>query len=384
DVPVSSHHDYQVQDEAEKAGVCIHFDRTLSLEDTSLEDRRLCFHDSAGGKHFVDLSLNTAVVGCDGAGSRLRHALSNAGVLTFTEEMIGHGYKEITFPALSTSDGSWGNFAMHNESLHIWPRGDFFLMGLANLDGSFTGTIYARNGLTGEDNDAQVTFPSITKNETTARDFLAQYFPDAQLAPDAPTELISNAQGKLGSIRCNTHTAEVAGVPYLLAGDAAHAIVPFFGQGCNCGFEDCIVLDEHLQDKSRPLAAAFRAYSSQRLIDTNAIADMALDNFIEMMSRVADAKFLVRKKVETAIMGKLPQKYRSRYTLVMYSYNSYSKCLKVGQVAAGILEEIIAQCKISSVDEVDSKLDFEFITDLLERKYLPFLNELGVSLTFAA
>ncbi|EER17071.1 hypothetical protein Pmar_PMAR024913, partial [Perkinsus marinus ATCC 50983] len=101
-------HDLNVQDEAEKAGVCIHFDRTLSLEDTSLEDRRLCFHDSAGGKHFVDLSLNTAVVGCDGAGSRLRHALSNAGVLTFTEEMIGHGYKEITFPALSTSDGSWG------------------------------------------------------------------------------------------------------------------------------------------------------------------------------------------------------------------------------------------------------------------------------------
>ncbi|KAF4730377.1 hypothetical protein FOZ63_013858, partial [Perkinsus olseni] len=172
-------------DEAEKAGASIHFDRALSLEHTSLEarfhphvlddtsplqDRRLCFIDSAGGKHSVDLSPvqqmvsghfdtnhppDTVVIGCDGAGSRLRYALSNAGVLTFTEELIGHDYKELTFPALPTSDGQWGNFVMHNESLHIWPRGDFFLMGLANLDGSFTGTIYASNGQSDENKTAE-------------------------------------------------------------------------------------------------------------------------------------------------------------------------------------------------------------------------------------
>ncbi|KAF4689773.1 hypothetical protein FOZ62_000262 [Perkinsus olseni] len=273
---------------------------------------------------------------------------------------------------------------MHNGSIHIWPRGAFFLMALANLDGSFTGTIYARNGLNDEDRAADVTFPSITKDEAAARAFLSKYFPDAQLGPNAAAELISNPQSKLGSVRCNTHTAVVSGVPYLLVGDAAHAIVPFFGQGCNCGFEDCVVLDEHLQDKSRPLAAAFRGYSAQRLADTNAIADMALDNFVEMMSRVADPKFLVRKAVETAIMRELPQKYRSRYTLVMYSYNPYSKCLKAGQYAACLLEDLVAHCGISSVDEVDTKLDFKFVTDLLERKYLPLLNKLGVSLTFAA
>ncbi|KAF4722013.1 hypothetical protein FOZ63_017395, partial [Perkinsus olseni] len=116
-------------DEVEKAGASIYFDRALSLEHTSLEDRRLCFIDSAGEEHFVDLPSDTAVIGCDGAGSRLRYALSNAGVLTFTEELIGHDYKELTFPALPTSDGQWRNFVMHNESLHIWPRGDFFLMG---------------------------------------------------------------------------------------------------------------------------------------------------------------------------------------------------------------------------------------------------------------
>ncbi|KAF4707352.1 hypothetical protein FOZ62_030428, partial [Perkinsus olseni] len=167
---------------------------------------------------------DTAVIGCDGAGSRLRYALSHAGVLSFSEELIGHDYKELTFPALPTSDGQWGNFVMHNESLHIWPRGDFFLMGLANLDGSFTGTIYASNGQSDENKTAEVTFPSITKDEATARAFLSKYFPDAQLGPNAAAELISNPQSRLGSVRCNTHTAVVSGVPYLLVGDAAHAI----------------------------------------------------------------------------------------------------------------------------------------------------------------
>ncbi|KAF4656418.1 hypothetical protein FOL47_008918 [Perkinsus chesapeaki] len=368
--------------EAENAGAVIHFDRALSLDSTNLEARRLCFVDSAGGEHTVDISPDTAVVGCDGAGSRLRYALKDAGVLTFTEDMLDHDYKELTFPPLPTAEGQYGKFSMHNESLHIWPRGDFFLMALANLDGGFTGTIYARNRRTGEDSD--VTFPDFTESESAAKHFLHKYFPDAPLGPNAAQELVSNPQGKLGIVRCNTHTAEVNAVPYLLVGDAAHAIVPFFGQGCNCGFEDCIVLDEHLLDKSRPLAVAFRAYAAQRLVDTNAIADMALDNFIEMMSRVADPKFLLHKAVEMAIMREVPQKYRSRYTLVMYSYIPYSKCMKVGERATALLEEIITHCKITSTAEVESKLDMEFVTDLLAREYLPYVHELGVSLVFAA
>ncbi|KAF4669976.1 hypothetical protein FOL46_001114 [Perkinsus olseni] len=221
---------------------------------------------------------DTAVIGCDGAGSRLRYALSNVGVVSFSEEMIGHEYKEVPFVALSTSAEHPEGTAIHNGSIHIWPREDFFLMALANLDGSFTGTIYARNGLNDEDRAADVGLPSFV------------HLRYRRQRPNAAAELISNPQSKLGSVRCNTHTAVVSGVPYLLVGDAAHAIVPFFGQGCNCGFEDCVVLDEHLQDKSRPLAVAFRAYSAQLLADTDAIADMALDNFVEMMSRVADPK----------------------------------------------------------------------------------------------
>ncbi|KAF4735421.1 hypothetical protein FOZ62_013824, partial [Perkinsus olseni] len=116
---------------------------------------------------------DTAVIGCDGAGSRLRYALSNVGVVSFSEEMIGHEYKEVPFVALSTSAKRPESSAMHNGSIHIWPRGDFFLMALANLDGSFTGTIYARNGLSNEDRTADVTFPSITKDEATARAFLS-------------------------------------------------------------------------------------------------------------------------------------------------------------------------------------------------------------------
>ncbi|KAF4725638.1 hypothetical protein FOZ63_020435, partial [Perkinsus olseni] len=112
--------------------------------------------------------------------------------------------------------------------------------------------------------------------------------------------------------------------------------------------------------------------------------DMALDNFVEMMSRVADPRFLVRKAVESAIMRELPQKYRSRYTLVMYSHNPYSKCLKAGQYAADLLEDIVTHCKISSAENINSELDLKFVTELLEKRYLPFLNDLGVSLTFTA
>ena len=238
----------------------------------------------------VEHLSGAAVVGTDGAGSVVRGAVVEAAGGTNAEERLEHGYKELTLPA-----GEGGRFALEKHALHIWPRRDFMLIALPNLDGSFTCTLFLRF----------VGSPSFEtlKTPEEVRGFFTAHFPDvAPLLPELESEFFDNPTGSMVTVKCWPWTAEARA---LLLGDAAHAIVPFFGQGMNCGFEDCVVLDEVL-GRTRNLGAAFGEFAQLRKPNADAIADMAVENFVEMRDSVADARFLLEKAIERRLLNALP------------------------------------------------------------------------------
>ncbi len=275
------------------------------------------------------------VVGTDGAGSVVRGAVVEAAGGTTAEETLAHGYKELTLPA-----GEGGRFALEKHALHIWPRRDFMLIALPNLDGSFTCTLFLR--LVGNPS-----FETLERPEEVRRFFTA-HFPDvAPLLPELETEFFENPTGTMVTVKCWPWTAEARA---LLLGDAAHAIVPFFGQGMNCGFEDCVVLDEVL-GRTPNLGAAFGEFARLRKSNTDAIADMAVENFVEMRDSVADARFLLEKAVERRLLNALPGEFLSRYALVTFSRVPYRLAYEVGQEASAVVRELAN--RFTSAEAVD-------------------------------
>lgn len=344
-------------DQAEQAGVTLHFEHALTGLD--LAAMRLTFETSAG-----EVRADAArVFGADGAPSKVREAVVTAAGASGHVQMdvITHGYKELLFPAAPA-----GGYAMNGEALHIWPRGHHMLMGLANLDGSFTGTVYLPNG--GEDSFDQLDTPA--KLEA----FFQAHYPDAipLLGRGWAAELLANPVGVLGTVRCRPwHHADRA----LLVGDAAHAIVPFFGQGLNCGLEDCAVL-ARLLDEGGATAEVFAAFDRLRKPNGDAIADMALENFVEMRDKVGDAAFLLRKQVEHELENRFPGKFRSRYAQVVYSPIPYADAQAAGRVQDQILAEL---CQgIESPDQVD----WARAEALLDQQLAPFLTARGIDLAF--
>ncbi len=339
-------------DAAEEMGVTIHFNQTCVGADFD-----------TGTLHFEDASSVDAgvIFGADGAPSAVRSALVEQGVADENVEMLDYGYKELVFPA-----GDEGGYAMAGHALHIWPRGDHFLMGLANLDGSFTGTIYLP--WTGENSFEELC------DEASVRAFFEEYYPDAipLLGEDFEEEFLSNPNGKLGTVRCKPWHLEDR---VLLVGDAAHGIVPFFGQGLNCGFEDCVVLDE-LMSGTDDLAQAFATYDSQRKPDTDAIADMALENFVEMRDKVADPDFLLKKAVEHRLENELTDIYRSRYAMVMYSAIPYRVAYEIGEVQQELLDELCAD-----IDDAEAA-DLERAREFIEENLVPMYDRYDVDLAF--
>ena len=260
----------------------------------------------------------------DGAGSAVRSSLARAGLIRVREEGLDHDYKELTIPARD------GRHAMETHALHIWPRGGFMLIALPNTDGSFTATLFlARSGRDG--------FDSLTGPDRVRALFQSR-FPDAmQLMPHLIEEFTSHPQGQLGTV--HTHPWHIAG-QVLLLGDAAHAIVPFHGQGMNAAFEDCLVVD-NLLDRHDGWEALFADVQRSRLPNTAAIAQMALENYIEMRDTVRDPAYLRRKALAMELERRFPDRFIPRYSMVMFHPEiSYAEALRRGTVQDAILQEL--------------------------------------------
>ena len=344
-------------DEAEVHGVRFSFQTRLIGAD--INAGRLTLEDSVSGEwQSIDAPI---VIGADGAMSAVRAELVKLPGNEESVEPLQYGYKELVIPA--ASDGS---YRIEKRALHIWPRGDVMLMALPNRDGSFTVTLYLPY-------EGEHGFEALDSEDQVLR-FFETYFPDSiPLIPDLGASFFENPTGNLGTVRCRPwyYRDRVA-----LIGDAAHAVVPFFGQGMNCGFEDCTVLDELIDEHGEDWARVFRRYGEARKIDADAIADMALDNFVEMRDRVGDPRFLLRKQVEHLLEDRMPREYRSRYSMVMYSNIPYHVAQRAGRIQEEILAELLEGLGAAA------DLDLQRARELIRRKLTPFLEEQSVALDY--
>ena len=274
------------------------------------------------------------IVGSDGVFSMVRMMMQRTNRFNYEQHYIEHGYKELTIPA--NADGS---FRLEKNALHIWPRGSFMLIALPNTDGSFTGTFFFPF-------EGQLSFESL-KTEGQVHDFFEAYFPDVlPVAPDIVKEFFKNPTSSLLNIKCFPWTF---GSNVLLIGDAAHGIVPFYGQGMNAGFEDCVVLNNLLDRYPEDWNRVMKEYQETRKPDADAIADLALDNFIEMRDKVADEKFLLRKKIEAHLHQLYPQTWIPLYTMISFHSDiPYSEAQRIGRKHDEIMQRIMAVEKIES------------------------------------
>ncbi|SHF53250.1 kynurenine 3-monooxygenase [Microbulbifer donghaiensis] len=330
-------------DAAEASGnVDIFFEQELL--DIDFDDKRARFRD-----HAADSEKHVPFdrfIGADGAGSRARTQLLNEVHREQPDsecreqiEPLDHQYKELEIPA-----GADGGFLLEREALHIWPRGGFMLIALPNLDGSFTVTLF----LPAKANGSQPGFDAL-QTEAQVENFFRQYFPDAAaLMPTLLEDFFRNPCGHLGTVRCTPWCYRDSAV---LIGDAAHGIVPFHGQGMNCGFEDCVALDDCIGQTPGNWREIFRHYSGARIPNANAIADMALENYVEMRNSVRDPKFLLKKSIGFELETRFPDHFTPRYAMVMFHRLPYAEAQRKGEINRRILSELADG--IDSLEQVD-------------------------------
>lgn len=257
------------------------------------------------------------VFGTDGAFSAVRNALMKTERFNYSQQYLPHSYKE-----LNMQPDANGNWKMEKNALHIWPRKSFMLIALPNLNGSFTCTLFLAH-------EGDISFANL-QTEAQVSVFFQEYFPDTiQLMPNYLEEFFGNPTSSLVTVKCFPWTANNK---ICLLGDAAHAIVPFYGQGMNCGFEDCDVLDDLINTYNEDWTTILQQFQTLRKPDGDAIADLALRNFIEMRDLVADENFLTRKKVEKAMHERYPQDFVPLYSLVTFGHTRYSEALRLGQL----------------------------------------------------
>ena len=319
-------------DEAEKhENVTIYFNQ--KCEKVDIENNTVFFIDEITSKEY---SISSDVIfGTDGAGSVLRKSyISERNFLfSYSQNYLNHGYKELEIPS-----DSIGNHQISKNYLHIWPRGDFMLIALPNMDGSFTVTLFLSY------DECEFHFNNLTTEETITK-FFENEFPDAlALIPNILEEFTSNPTGPLGTIKCSPWFYKNT----LLLGDAAHAIVPFYGQGMNASFEDVFVLDEILNhfECNREIEdwnSVFKTYQKARKKDTDAIADLAIDNFYEMRDHVANSMFKEKRKIEMDLEKHFPAHYFSKYSLVTFNEHiGYEEAMKKGRAQDKALLNLIA------------------------------------------
>jgi kynurenine 3-monooxygenase len=338
-----------LMDEAEKLGVDISFDNRIETIDISRTRVVHSQQSTVDGKS--DSSLSTLacglIIGADGAYSSVRSAFQISDRFDYSQSYIEHGYKELTIPA-----GADGSFRMEKNALHIWPRESFMLIALPNNDGSFTCTLFFPF-------DGVLSFDSIkSKEEVTA--FFKKYFPDViPLMPTYTDDFLNNPTSSLVTVQCWPWYKNNS----LLIGDAAHGIVPFFGQGMNAGFEDCRILNGMLDSFGDDWSKVLPEFQQLRKPDTDAIAQLALDNFIEMRDLVDDPEFILRKKIEARLHQLFPDKWIPLYSMVTFNENlRYSEALETGRKQKKIMDEVLRQPEVEKNWE---QLDFNGIVSRL-------------------
>jgi len=329
---------------AENTGkVNFHYQERLTFAD--LHNRTLHFTNETTQK---TSEVNAQYVfGTDGSASVLREAICTKDQIKAS--ILDYGYKELSIPP-----GINESHLIEKNALHIWPRGSFMLIALPNVDGSFTCTLFLPfNGT-----KAPYTFENLNTPAAINELFEKEFKDVKDLIENKEKSFSANPTGHMTTVKCSPwHYQDFA----LLLGDAAHAIVPFFGQGMNCGFEDVSILFDQLTE-GNSLEEIFSDFTNNRPKDSDAIADLAVENFIEMRDLVADKKFLLKKAIEKVLERNFHPQYTSRYSLVSFSDTSYSYAKEIGEIQKDILEEL------SQTTSDPEKLDLNNAKKLIDQK----------------
>ena len=314
--------------EAEKIGVEFRFEQWITNVDLEKTQIHIGSPQST-----VDSRPFDFIIGSDGAFSAVRSALQLSDRFDYAQDYIDHGYKELHIPA-----GAEGSFQLEKNALHIWPRESFMMIALPNQDGSFTCTLFFPF-------EGSVSFDKLKTNKDIT-DFFQKIFPDANaLMPELLFDFQQNPTSSLVTVKCFPWVRNKT----LLIGDAAHAIVPFFGQGMNAGFEDCRILNQLLDTHKDDWDEVLPAFQDLRKADADAIAQLALDNFIEMRDLVGDADFLLRKKIEAKLHELFPNQWIPLYSMVTFhDHIRYSDAYATGQKQKRIMDEVMKTPEIKS------------------------------------
>jgi len=334
--------------EAEKyPNVNIHFN-TKCLE-IDIESKIARFQSFDSKEQFTVQA--DVIFGTDGAGSSLRKSYEKQfPAFKVSQEFLTHGYKELEIPADKN-----GGHLISKEHLHIWPRGDYMLIALPNMDGSFTVTLFLSYS------EGSYNFDNLITKEKII-EFFEKDFPDTlALIPDVLKEFENNPTGKLGTVKCYPWAYKGN---TLLLGDSSHAIVPFYGQGMNASFEDVFVFDSVLNQFEGDWATVFSEFQKQRKIDADAIADLAIDNYYEMRDHVANPLFKEKRIVEMGLEKFFPTEYFSKYSLVTFNEHiGYHEAMTKGRAQDKVLLKMVEESKFSA----SPKTTKEEMTILLEK-----------------
>ena len=336
-------------DLAEKAGAVFHFEQ--KIWDVTLADATLHIGETERGE-WTDIK-HDMVFGADGAFSRVRHRMQRQSMFDYSQQFLSTGYKELNIPA--NPDGT---HKLDKNSFHIWPRGDYMLIALPNLDGSFTCTLFMPF-------EGENSFASLTDRKLV-EEFFERNFPDSiEVIPKLAEDFFRNPTSTLVTMKCYswTYSDKIA-----LIGDACHAIVPFYGQGMNAGFEDISVLNELMLEHGDDWRKIFSKYEQSRKPNADAIAELSYRNLMEMSSSTADEKFLLQKKIEKKFSAKHPEKWQPLYSRVTFSHRPYSEALAIGDKQDEIMAEVMDMANIFAI--WDSETVEQKILELLKKSPL--------------
>jgi kynurenine 3-monooxygenase len=331
---------------AEACGVTIYFAERCVGFDAATGAAR--FRNQQTGRETTVES--DVVIGTDGSTSAIRMEMQKLGRFNLSQEYLDYGYKELAIPA-----GPGSKHSLEPNALHIWPRGSYMLIALPNIDGTFACILFLPF-------EGKGSFATLDTGEKAAA-FFADEFPDAvPLMPQLKENYSNNPTGSMVTIKCSPWQMNGKA---LLLGDAAHAIVPFFGQGMNCAFEDCTVFLELMDRHGPDWPKLFSEFERARQTNTDAIADLALENFVEMRDRVADPRFLFRKKVELALEAKFPHLFVPKYAMVTFHRVPYAVALSRGKIQDRLLTELC-----DSITQIED-LDWQKADLLIHRELIP-------------
>ncbi len=335
---------------AEEHGVRIQFRQRCTGFDLRTGNVHLR-DEETGAEKTLETDL---VIGTDGSASAVRTEMLKLNRFNFSQQYLDYGYKELTIPAASN-----GRHAMEPHALHIWPRGNYMLIALPNVDGTYACILFLP--FEGKDSFEEL------DSELKVSQFFEQRFPDAvPLMPRLTENFFENPTGAMVTVKCSPWHVDGKA---LLLGDAAHAIVPFFGQGLNAGFEDCTVLLELLDRHGPEWQQVLEEFERARKVNTDAIADLAVENFIEMRDRVADPRFLFQKKVELALEARYPGVFVPKYAMVTFHRVPYSVAERRGKIQDRMLSEL---CE--GIERVED-LNWKRADELVRRELTPLGEE---------